>query len=81
MSIFPEGRSIPLGAETTFILLAPEKIGRQSVRRTIDDIVPTVCLQLGCNPVESSTVTVISLHKLHPLDELPRDFRQLPCLT
>src|SRR5882757_195798 len=45
MSIFPGGRSIPLGTETTFILLAPEKMGCQKERRTINDIVPTACLQ------------------------------------
>jgi hypothetical protein len=47
MATFPGGRLIPLGTETTFILLAPEKMGRQKERRTINDIAPTACLQLG----------------------------------
>jgi hypothetical protein len=47
MATFPGGRLIPLGTETTFILLAPEKMGRQKEHRSINDIAPTACLQLG----------------------------------
>lgn len=38
---------MPRVAETTFMVFTPEKIDRQKERRTIDDIVPTACLQLA----------------------------------